>query len=101
MFTLPDVPGPYAVGATTFAVPVSVTDDSSRIIGDARLKASSGSSPYAHALKLEEVAFTAFYPADSHDERAKNAKYKMAWIPRYVLNTMARSMVILSSTHLL
>ncbi|PSR74969.1 hypothetical protein PHLCEN_2v9383 [Hermanssonia centrifuga] len=81
MFTLPDVPGPYAVGATTFAVPVSVADDSSRTIGDARLKASSGSSPYAHALRLEEVAFTAFYPADIHSEGAKNAKHKMAWIP--------------------
>ena len=83
MFTLPDTPGKYAVGATTFAVPVKTKDEAARIIGRAKLRPSSGREPHTPALKLDEVAFTAYYPADT-DERVKSNK-GVHWVPRYAL----------------
>lgn len=53
-FHLPDCHDPYSVGATTFVTPVRP----SRIYGSARLP---NGQP---ALVLDEVAFTAYYPAD-------------------------------------
>lgn len=82
MFTLPEAPGRYPVGATTFAVPINTTNESSRIIGRAKLKPSSGGQPDTPALKLEEVAFTAYYPADT-DTHVKLQK-GVHWIPRCV-----------------
>lgn len=81
MFTLPETPGKYPVGATTFAVPVRTKDEAARIIGRAKLKPSSGGNSGAPALKLEEVAFTAYYPADT-ESHAKLHK-AVHWVPRY------------------
>ena len=82
MFTLPEVHGKYPVGATTFAIPIQAQDDASRVVGRARLKPSSGGQPDTPALKLEEVAFTAYYPADV---RAVKHAYKgVHWVPRCV-----------------
>ncbi|KAK0224629.1 platelet-activating factor acetylhydrolase, isoform II-domain-containing protein [Armillaria nabsnona] len=55
---LPDCHNPYSVGATTFVTPVRP----SRIYGSARLP---NGQP---ALVLDEVAFTAYYPADMADK---------------------------------
>jgi platelet-activating factor acetylhydrolase len=58
MLSFPDIVGPYKVGATTFSLPLR----SSSVIGSAKVRHSKeGLKP---ALSLEEVAFTAFYPAD-------------------------------------
>jgi len=76
---LPAIPGRYAVGVTTFVTPVS----SPRPIGSVKLRngsseASSGTStPQGQAkpaLFLEEVAYTAYYPADISSKAAKAAK---------------------------
>jgi platelet-activating factor acetylhydrolase len=69
MLTLPEVSGKYPVGATTFAIPITTKDEASRTIGRAKLRPSSGGQPDAPALKLEEVAFTAYYPADTSSGR--------------------------------
>ena len=60
--TLRGPQGRYQVGVTTFVTPVRP----SRPIGSAKLKdAPTGrQSPHNHALFLEEVAFSAYYPAD-------------------------------------
>ena len=84
MFTLPDVPGRYPVGATTFAVSVGVADPADRVLGEhPRLKASSGGGANEPALKLEEVAFTVFYPARIGESSGKTLRKGLAWIPRY------------------
>ncbi|KAK0429642.1 platelet-activating factor acetylhydrolase, isoform II-domain-containing protein [Armillaria borealis] len=57
-FHLPDCHDPYSVGATTFVTPVRP----SRIYSSARLP---NGQP---ALVLDEVAFTAYYPADMADK---------------------------------
>ena len=93
MLTLPAIPGPYPVGSTTFAVPVPLSDARARVVGTARLKRGTrgrrswdGADEDAHAnaneeepaLKLEEVAFTAFYPADvATGGRAPS----LGWVP--------------------
>ncbi|KAH9931764.1 platelet-activating factor acetylhydrolase, isoform II-domain-containing protein [Amylocystis lapponica] len=59
MFYLPDVPGRYPVGATTFASSLHAA----RTIGLSRLS----STPHKPALTLEETVFTAYYPADTGD----------------------------------
>ncbi|GJE84462.1 platelet-activating factor acetylhydrolase, isoform II-domain-containing protein [Phanerochaete sordida] len=86
MFNLPEIHGKYPVGATTFAIPVPASDDASRVIGDAKLKPSSDGIPGSSALKLEEVAFTAYYPADVHS--AKHAHKGVHWVPRPVSETL-------------
>ena len=80
MFTLPEVHGKYPVGATTFAIPIQAQDDASRVVGRAKLKPSSGCQPDTPALRLEEVAFTAYYPADVH--AVKHAQKGVHWVPR-------------------
>lgn len=86
MFTLPDVVGSYPVGATTFAIPVAVNDEAARVTGQARLKSSSGGTLNTPALKLEEVAFTAYYPADPHyaSNPSRKLPKRMHWIARLV-----------------
>jgi platelet-activating factor acetylhydrolase len=72
MFNLPEVHGPFPVGATTFVVPARQP----LVIGTSQIRASATSGAH-HAsaapdtdgemqptLKLEEIAFTAFYPAN-------------------------------------
>lgn len=80
VLTLPKVPGPYAVGVTTFAVAVPAQTDEDRIIGTAKLKGHAGTAG-APALKLEEVAFTAYYPADVS---SGSAGQRVGWIPKCV-----------------
>lgn len=86
MFSLPEVHGRYPVGATTFAIPVTAQDDASRVVGRAKLKPSSGGQPDTPALKLEEVAFTAYYPADMQVVAHKGVH----WLPRCVLSLVGR-----------
>ncbi|EPQ52569.1 hypothetical protein GLOTRDRAFT_79681 [Gloeophyllum trabeum ATCC 11539] len=62
---LPEPKGPYAVGATTFLRPIRP----SLALGTSKVKKPKHSNEPAHdelehTLQLEEVAFTAFYPAD-------------------------------------
>lgn len=87
MFTLPETHGPYPVGCTTFAVPISGADGAGNVIGDTKLKASLGANEGDSgkpALKLEEVAFTAFYPADISATRPGNGTETLQWVPRCV-----------------
>ena len=86
MFSLPEVQGKYPVGATTFAIPINAQDDASRVVGRAKLKASSGGQPDTPALKLEEVAFTAYYPADTQVVAHKGVH----WFPRCVTGQTGR-----------
>ena len=79
VFTLPYVVGQYAVGVTTFAIPISAVDDTVRVIGNAKLKASAGLAG-TPALSLEEVSFTAYYPADT-DENSSTSTIR--WFPEY------------------
>jgi platelet-activating factor acetylhydrolase len=77
MLSFPDIPGPYMVGATTFSLPLQ----SSSLIGSAKLNDKDGLRP---ALMLEEVAFTAFYPADlSGNTGPKQANKGIHWFMRY------------------
>lgn len=85
MFTLPDIPGRYPVGATTFAVPL----ESPQAVGSAKLRHSSGNTPYEPALLLEEVVFTVFYPADLQSPSAdgtqpEQLRKTMDWVPKSV-----------------
>lgn len=72
--------GPYDVGATTFALPVRPTD----VIGKAALRTETGQ--ITPALRLEEVSFTAYYPASlsSTVEKSRQPSW-LDWVPRYVL----------------
>ncbi|KAF9481807.1 hypothetical protein BDN70DRAFT_875743 [Pholiota conissans] len=62
MFFLPSFPGRFPVGVTTFITPVRP----SRAIGSVKLRIPPNSKQERHenALLLEEVAFTAYYPAE-------------------------------------
>ncbi|KAL0949350.1 hypothetical protein HGRIS_009420 [Hohenbuehelia grisea] len=72
MFSLDNpTSGPHPVGATTFVVPVRPA----RVVGTAKI----GQQP---ALQLEEVAFTAYYPA--HVEDAAKPKKGLNWLLRPV-----------------
>ncbi|OSX60109.1 hypothetical protein POSPLADRAFT_1047583 [Postia placenta MAD-698-R-SB12] len=89
MFTLPDIPGRYPVGATTFAVPL----ESPQAVGSAKLRHSSGNTPYEPALLLEEVVFTVFYPADLQSPSAdgtqpEQLRKTMDWVPKPVKGTL-------------
>lgn len=69
MFFLHEFAGRYPVGATTFVTPVRLP----RIIGSAKLP---DSQP---ALRLEEVAFTAYYPAET---TSKSTCKGLHWVTR-------------------
>lgn len=56
---LPESSGQFRVGATTFVTPVRPP----RSVGSAKIL-NSTSNVREPALQLEEVAFTAYYPAD-------------------------------------
>ncbi|EKM59854.1 uncharacterized protein PHACADRAFT_192245 [Phanerochaete carnosa HHB-10118-sp] len=86
MFSLPEVRGKYSVGATTFAIPITAYGDASRVIGRARLKPNISGVPDTPALKLEEVVFTAYYPADM--QAVKRARKGVYWVPRPVSETL-------------
>ena len=86
MFSLPEIHGKYPVGATTFAITVPASDDASRVVGDAKLKPSSDGIPGSPALKLEEVAFTAYYPADVG--AVKHAQKGVHWVPRCAISNV-------------
>ena len=80
MLSFPDIVGPYEVGATTFALPLR----SPSVIGSAKLRhgTEEGLRP---ALKLEEVAFTAFYPADTSENTGFQKSSKgIDWLVRSV-----------------
>lgn len=87
-FTLPKVPGKYPVGTTTFAVPVTDIANDARIVGSARLRSTSDpdSPSTTPALKLEEVAFTAFYPADVSS--LETDPHIAKWVPRCVFSKL-------------
>ena len=72
---LPNPRGRFPVGATTFKLAVSRCPLSS-------VKVRSGtSSELKHALVLEEVAFTAYYPADVP---LKSTPRGLGWLLRFV-----------------
>lgn len=75
---LPAITGRYAVGVTTFVTPVHPPRD----IGTAKIK-EKGKEPRP-ALRLEEVAYTAYYPADVSSEEAK-ARKGVDWFIRCAL----------------
>ncbi|KAJ3576202.1 hypothetical protein NP233_g611 [Leucocoprinus birnbaumii] len=62
MLSLPPIHGRFPVGATTFITPVRPAVQ----VGKAKLKTPTTTRPDStnHALQLEEIAFTAYYPAD-------------------------------------
>ncbi|KAF9453028.1 hypothetical protein P691DRAFT_659435 [Macrolepiota fuliginosa MF-IS2] len=67
MLSLPLIHGRFPVGVTTFVTPVRP----SRLVGSAKLKSNSAD----HALQLEEVAFTAYYPADTSYNPSKGVDW--------------------------
>jgi platelet-activating factor acetylhydrolase len=72
---LPNPGGRFPVGATTFKLAVPRRPLSS-------VKVRSGtSSELKHALVLEEVAFTAYYPADVP---LKSTPRGLSWLLRFV-----------------
>lgn len=79
MLFLPEIHGPFAVGAITFVTPVQP----SRITGAAKLKTRDSTSelPAEPALCLQEVAFTAYYPAKISSETPKKG---IPWLIRLV-----------------
>lgn len=72
---LPDTNGRFPVGVTTFATPVRPA----RAIGSVKLKNVQSKDKPKNALYLEEVAFTAYYPADINANSRKGAP----WLLRY------------------
>ncbi|KZT13050.1 uncharacterized protein LAESUDRAFT_754072 [Laetiporus sulphureus 93-53] len=89
MFTLPDIAGRYPVGATTFAIPLN----DPQVIGSGKLRRPSGNVTREPALLLEEVVFTAFYPADISNPSVdgtppEKLRKSMEWVPKPVRETM-------------
>lgn len=90
LFALPEVSGRFPVGATTFVLPLKQP----RIVGTSQIRIpekDGGSGEFEPTLKLEEIAFTAFYPAQTDEGRhswlgwAKwggKAKKGMDWLIR-------------------
>jgi platelet-activating factor acetylhydrolase len=78
MFSLPVAQGHFAIGATTFCLPVG----KAITVGSSKLKVKSEFQP---ALQLEEVAFTAYYPARTESkDGTKRYKKGLNWISQYV-----------------
>lgn len=71
---LPNPGGRFPVGATTFKLAVP-----RHLVSNVKVRA--GISDLKHALMLEEVAFTAYYPADVP---LKNAPSGLSWLLRSV-----------------
>lgn len=72
---LPDAGGRFPVGATTFKLAVP-----RRLVSNTKVR-SEISSDLKHALVLEEVAFTAYYPADVPP---KSTPRGLSWLLRFV-----------------
>ncbi|KAH7931206.1 hypothetical protein BV22DRAFT_998558 [Leucogyrophana mollusca] len=81
MFSLPDIGGRFAVGATTFRVPVT----QSRSFGNAQVRSYDTDSETKPALSLEEVAFTAYYPAQVDCGKTKKG---LLWLIRPVQDSL-------------
>lgn len=77
MLSLSDIPGRFLVGATTFVTPVR----SPRVIGSLKLR-NKTSNALQPALYLEEVAYTAYYPAAVSP---KTAKKGLDWLIRWAM----------------
>jgi len=86
--------GPYPVGATTFALPVSPP----RVFGTATVRTQTGEK--VPALQLEEVSFTAYYPVSRTTAESRWKKW-LDWFPRYVLHHVLCELVKRRSTPLL
>ena len=79
MLSLPDIASPYKVGATTFSLPLR----SPSVIGSAKLR--DGMKELKPALLLEEIVFTAFYPADTSGRTVSHKLNKgLDWLVRSV-----------------
>jgi platelet-activating factor acetylhydrolase len=79
MLSFPSIAGPYKVGATTFLLPLR----SLSVIGSAKLR--HGEDGLKPALPLEEVVFTAFYPADTPESNgSKQTSKGIDWLSKYV-----------------
>jgi len=76
MLFFSDFQGGFPVGATTFVTPVRPA----RIVGSAKLR-NSKSEPPEPAFYLEEVAFTAYYPADLSSRTTRKGLH---WLIRLV-----------------
>lgn len=79
MLFLPDSCGRFSVGATTFRLPVST-----KVLGTAKIRRNShsdGGPSVKPALQLDEVIFTAYYPADI---QGRNIKKGLDWLLRSV-----------------
>jgi platelet-activating factor acetylhydrolase len=72
MFFLPEIQGRFAVGASTFVTPVRPACTT----GSATLRNSTSS-----AFRLQEVAFTAYYPAEL---TSKTVRKGVDWLIRLV-----------------
>ncbi|KAF8076569.1 platelet-activating factor acetylhydrolase, isoform II-domain-containing protein [Lyophyllum atratum] len=79
MFFLSEIPGRFPVGATTFLSRVP----SPRPVGCIKLRNQQSDAPQS-ALILEEVAFTAYYPADA----SKLTKKGLDWVIRPVKESL-------------
>ena len=86
MFTLPNIPGRYEVGCTTFAGTLS----EQVIVGSSRYKASHipGRVANAPTLPMKQIAFTTYYPANiglSHNGKSSvPPRKKVPWLSGYV-----------------
>ena len=78
MLSFPSIAGPYKVGATTFSLPLR----SRSVIGSAKLR--HGKDGLRPALPLEEVVFTAFYPAAPENSSYKQTSKGIDWLCKYV-----------------
>ncbi|PPQ65961.1 hypothetical protein CVT26_010723 [Gymnopilus dilepis] len=77
---LPDTNGHFPVGVTTFVTPVRPA----KPIGSAKLRRAGSTDESQDALYLEEVAFTAYYPADISTASRKG----VPWLLRPVRKTL-------------
>ncbi|THH12485.1 hypothetical protein EW146_g7650 [Bondarzewia mesenterica] len=90
--TLADPTGPFAVGATTFTLPVPP-----RRIGSSNVRTKS-STKLEPALLLDEVTFTAFYPTSPRP--SKQYRKALNWLPRQLCTHLASSgKVVLALEH--
>ncbi|KAI0796861.1 platelet-activating factor acetylhydrolase [Abortiporus biennis] len=95
MFTLPEFPGQYKVGSTTFAIPVGTAGTYEPVVvGSSKLNESAlHGSPGSPALTFEEVVFTAYYPADVDQNTSKGfwrsgLHRSMHWLARPVKESL-------------
>lgn len=78
MLPLPEIKGPYEVGATTFyCKPSPLT------IGTAKVRSPSGE--LVDLLRLDEVVYTAYYPADTGEAARRSAGKGVPWLQRHVV----------------